>query len=172
LLHSVILSFGGIPLLYYGDELGTTNDYTWLNDPAKSRDSRWLHRPLIDWKRAERRLERGTVEERIFSGLKKLIAVRKTVPVFADFNNRTLLAVDNDHVLAYRRTPPGQTGAAVVVLANFDSRPQAIDLLDDNGRTAMGVALGSDLVTGVRPAIEDDTLTIPAHGYYWLPEVR
>jgi len=26
LLHSMIMSFGGIPLLYYGDETGTLND--------------------------------------------------------------------------------------------------------------------------------------------------
>src|SRR5690606_38382362 len=32
LLHSVILSFGGIPLLYYGDELGTINDDTYVSD--------------------------------------------------------------------------------------------------------------------------------------------
>jgi amylosucrase len=93
LLHSVLLSFGDIPLLYYGDELGTINDYSWQNDPIKSHDSRWLHRPRIDWQRAERRHQRGSVEERIFSGLKRLISVRKTVPAFADFNNRTLIAV-------------------------------------------------------------------------------
>src|SRR5690606_10142844 len=55
LLHNLILSFGGIPLLYYGDELGTINDDTYRSDPVKMDDSRWVHRPRIDWERAERR---------------------------------------------------------------------------------------------------------------------
>ncbi len=32
LLHSLIMSFGGIPLLYYGDELACINDYKNLED--------------------------------------------------------------------------------------------------------------------------------------------
>jgi amylosucrase len=70
LLHSMIMSFGGIPLLYYGDELGTLNDMSFLNDEHKSHDSRWSHRSYIDWERAERRHQPGTIEERIFTALK------------------------------------------------------------------------------------------------------
>ncbi|MEN8176076.1 MAG: alpha-amylase family protein, partial [Pseudomonadota bacterium] len=33
LLHGMIMAFGGIPLLYYGDETGTLNDYRYLEDP-------------------------------------------------------------------------------------------------------------------------------------------
>ena len=35
----------------------------------------------------------GSVEQRLFDGLKKMISVRKTIPAFADFNNRELLGV-------------------------------------------------------------------------------
>ena len=28
------MSFGGIPLLYYGDELGVLNDYSYLGDES------------------------------------------------------------------------------------------------------------------------------------------
>ena len=64
LLHSIIMSYGGIPLLYYGDEIGTLNDGTYLADPAKANDSRWLHRPRIDWNRVEQRHSHGSVEQR------------------------------------------------------------------------------------------------------------
>ena len=57
-LHGMILAFGGIPLLYYGDELGTINDYSYEQDPDKKDDSRWVHRPRIDWERAERLADR------------------------------------------------------------------------------------------------------------------
>jgi amylosucrase len=32
LLHSLVMSFGGIPLLYYGDEIGTINDFSYLDN--------------------------------------------------------------------------------------------------------------------------------------------
>jgi len=35
LLHGMIMSYGGIPLLYYGDEIGTLNDCTFLDDESK-----------------------------------------------------------------------------------------------------------------------------------------
>jgi len=104
LLHGLIMSYGGIPLLYYGDEIGTLNELTYLDDESKVGDTRWLHRPRIDWERAERRHKRSSLEQRIFDGIKKMIAVRKTVPAFADFNNRELLGVDNPHLFAFLRT--------------------------------------------------------------------
>ncbi|MBF0470917.1 MAG: alpha-amylase family protein, partial [Gammaproteobacteria bacterium] len=87
LLHGMILSFGGIPLFYYGDEIGTLNDCSFMSDEAKAGDNRWMHRPRIDWEKAEKRHHHGSVEARIFSGLQRLIGVRKTTPAFADFNN-------------------------------------------------------------------------------------
>ncbi len=44
LLNSIILSIGGIPLLYLGEEWGSINDYDFVRDPAKAADSRWVHR--------------------------------------------------------------------------------------------------------------------------------
>ena len=49
LLHGMILSYGGIPLLYYGDEVGTLNDSSFMQDNSKAGDNRWIHRPRIDW---------------------------------------------------------------------------------------------------------------------------
>ena len=66
LLHGMIMSFGGIPLLYYGDEIGTLNDISYLEDPAKANDSRWAHRPRINWEKAELRNKPGTVEYMLF----------------------------------------------------------------------------------------------------------
>ncbi len=37
LLHAIILSIGGIPLIYAGDEIATLNDYSYLGDPLKGR---------------------------------------------------------------------------------------------------------------------------------------
>ena len=55
LLYSVIYAYGGIPLLYMGDELALRNDTGYLDDPERAPDNRWMHRPPMDWAAAARR---------------------------------------------------------------------------------------------------------------------
>jgi amylosucrase len=100
--HSFFI--GGVPMLFYGDEVGYTNDYSYLNDPGKSYDNRWMHRPIIDWEKNKKIDEEGTLEQRIFSGTQKLIALRKQLPVVADYKNLTWLSPFNIHVAGYLRT--------------------------------------------------------------------
>lgn len=169
-LHAMILAFGGIPLLWYGDELGTFNDDSFLSDPTKADDNRWVHRPRIDWERAKARHQLGTPEQRIFDGLKRLIAVRKGTPAFADFNNRALVQVDNPHLFVFLRTPPGLQGNAVLVVANFDLTPQYLDLecLSTRGHFRFGKV--QDLASRQTPAQFGGRLVIPPCRFYWLAE--
>ena len=53
-MHSAIMSFGGIPLIYYGDEIATLNDYSYMDEEDKKGDNRWLNRPVMDWEKAEK----------------------------------------------------------------------------------------------------------------------
>ena len=170
LLHSMIMSFGGIPLLYYGDEIGTLNDYSYLNDPNKARDTRWLHRSKIDWDRAALRNRHGTVEQRIFSGLKKMIAVRKTTPAFADFNNRELILTENPHLFAFIHRNPFLHNDNVLVVGNFDVEPQALNLSDLNNRGHFTFAQFRDLYTGESPELVDAQLIVPGYRFYWLTD--
>ena len=55
LIHGIILTIGGVPLLYLGDEIGMLNGYGYYDDPAKAGDSRWVHRPFMDWSKAAQR---------------------------------------------------------------------------------------------------------------------
>src|SRR5690606_2153102 len=47
--HALIASYGGIPLIYMGDEIALLNDWSYLRMPEHAHDSRWLHRPRMDW---------------------------------------------------------------------------------------------------------------------------
>ena len=152
LLHAMILSFGGIPLLYYGDALGTLNDDSYRNDLDKQGDSRWVHRPAIDWEKAALRNAPGTVEYKIFSALKKMIAVRKEIQVFADFNNRELIEVDNPHLFVFGRYSLFQPGDRVLVVANFSNKPQHLNL-EDIGTWGAKYERFVDLVRGENPDI-------------------
>ena len=170
LLNSLIMSFGGIPLLYYGDELGTVNDYSYVDDVNKAADNRWMHRPRIDWQAAELRHKHGTVQQQIFSGLQKMIAVRKTITAFADYNNRELLDTGNPHLFTFMRSNPFTENDNVLVVANFDSSPQSLTLSDLGPRRCFEYSQLRDLYSGESPRLFKDQLVIPPYRFYWLSD--
>lgn len=171
LLNSMILSFGGLPLLYYGDEIGTLNDDSYLNDPDKVDDNRWVHRPNIDWEKAEKRHSSGTVEYDIFNGIKKMITIRKEINVFSDFNNRELIDVGNPNLFVFSRFNPQKSNDRVLVVANFNDQPQKLDLEDVTSWGSYDQGQLFDLHTRKQPEIYNNTLVIPSFSFYWLREM-
>jgi len=161
LLHGVILSSGGIPLLYLGDEVATLNDYGFRADPDRARDSRWVHRPATDWDRVARRRDPATVEGRVFAGLRRLIDVRRATPAFRG-NDLEVVDAGNPHVLAYVRRGGGETALA---LASFSEAPQPVP---PNALRIAGLGYAfRDLVTGEDVHVEGD-LVLPPYGLRWL----
>ncbi len=116
--HSFFL--GGLPIIFYGDELGYTNDYSYQKDQGKSYDNRWMHRPVIDWEKNKKIDEPGTIENRVFSITQKLISIRKKLAVVGDYKNLTWLPPHNIHVAGYLRTLNDQKLFAVF---NFSNHP-------------------------------------------------
>lgn len=171
LLHGMIFSFGGIPLLYYGDEIGTLNNDSYRDDPLKAGDSRWVHRPWFDWEKAEKRNSPGTVEYKIFSALKQMIAIRKEIAVFADFNNRELFEVENPHLFVFGRYNLQQPSEQVLAVANFSDQPQHLNLKELGAWEEKWEHL-VDLYRGERPDIFKTSLIIPEYSFYWLGKVR
>ena len=100
--HSFFL--GGLPMLFYGDEVGYTNDYSYLNDAGKSYDNRWMHRPLINWEKNALAESKGSPEERLFNGTKQLLALRKRLSVVADAANVSWFSLHNVHIAGFVRT--------------------------------------------------------------------
>jgi amylosucrase len=103
LMQAQSIFIGGLPILFYGDEQGYTNDYTYLNDADKNYDNRWMHRPQIDWDKNEKANIEGTTEHKIFSLTKKLLSIRKELSVIADKKNVTWLNTNNNKIAGYLR---------------------------------------------------------------------
>ncbi len=122
LIYGLILTTGGIPLIYLGDEIGMLNDYSFRDDPAHERDSRWVHRPQADWQKYARRDVPETIENQVYRRLQALISLRKTQDVFVG-GLLEIIPTGNDHVLGFIRR---HLGRQVVVLANFSEIEQAI----------------------------------------------
>lgn len=104
LMQAYSFFLGGIPIIFYGDELGYTNDYSYLNDPGKSYDNRWMHRPIIKWDKNKNIDDPSSIEGIIFEGTKKLISLRKKYFMVGDYKNLTWLTPHNPHVAGYLRT--------------------------------------------------------------------
>ena len=103
LMQAQSLFVGGIPMLFYGDEVGYTNDYLFLNDPGKSYDNRWMHRPTIDWEKNDQRKDTKSMEGRIFNATRKLIELRKNLPMVADYKNIRWITPHNIHIAGFVR---------------------------------------------------------------------
>ena len=161
LIHSVILSIGGIPLIYLGDEVGTINDYTYREDPAKFGDRRWVHRPFADWEKIDRRNAPHALETQVYGGLRRLIAVRKETAAFAE-GEMSVVDADNPHVLGYvRKNDRGR----ILALANFSEREQRVAA---NTVRNHGLSYSfRDLVTGDIIALGED-LTLGSYQFVWL----
>ncbi len=126
LIHGILLTIGGIPLIYLGDEVGTLNDYTYRADPAKADDSRWVHRPRADWGALARRVDPATVEGRVYQGLRRLIELRQRHAVFSG-GEMLVLDTASDHVFGYVRSRSAGD-QRVIMLANFSELPQPATL--------------------------------------------
>jgi amylosucrase len=124
MLHSIILSIGGIPLIYLGDEVGTLNGYSYASEQNKAGDSRWVHRPRADWSWRERvENDPSSPHGQIFAELVRLIVLRKQQP--AIYGNETeFVDTGNGHLFGYIRHGGGQR---LFVVANFSEHPQEMD---------------------------------------------
>ena len=81
--YSMIFGFGGIPLLYMGDEIAMLNDESFLKDPTKAEDNRWINRPAMDWTSALSAAagqNPDSVATRIRRRIDRLIEARTTLP--------------------------------------------------------------------------------------------
>jgi amylosucrase len=124
LLYAIADSYGGIPLVYMGDELGLFGDEEWASLPSQAGDNRWMHRPHMSWQVAERRSDPTTVEGRVFSGVQELGATRRTVTAFGMGGTTQMLDAPDQRLLAFVRTHP--RGDAVLVVANVGDQAVSV----------------------------------------------
>ena len=113
LAYSLVLGFGGLPLIYMGDELGLLNYYDFVEDPDHADDNRWVHRPPMPWDWVDRRHIEGTVEYRIWHGLRHIITVRSSLPSLDASLESEILDPVNPAVLVFLRRFPTQTMVGV-----------------------------------------------------------
>lgn len=124
ILHAIILSLGGIPVIYAGDELGLCNDYSYSREQHLAGDNRWMHRPWISDRDREARKRSGTVADRIFSRLRELIDIRRRTPALCNTSMPDIIRSGNPHLLVYLRST--LDGSIVLIVANMDESSHTV----------------------------------------------
>ena len=121
--HSFFI--GGLPMLFYGDEVGYTNDYSYLKDSSKNYDNRWMHRPVINWEKNKLAGLTGTIENQLFLKTQQLIEIRKAHPVFQDCSNIQWHHHLSNGIAGFQRY---KAEKRVDCLFNFTAEPKMIQL--------------------------------------------
>ncbi len=124
LAHAVILGWGGIPVIWMGDELASPGDPAWADEPGHSGDNRWVHRPWLDPEALDAAGDPTTVPGRVFAGLRHLARVRSSLPhLHASVPNRVLDVADPGVLAVARRHPLGDLLALYNVTATWRPWP-------------------------------------------------
>ncbi len=188
---SILLSMPGVPIVYYGDEIGVQNNYANAKNSAKKReekqkseknsrnkvkmlsyfDSRDINRgPIAQKTFYDAKNMPDTYSGRVYAHVKKLIALRKQYPIMTrgDFIE---IKSDSPEIFAYVRS---YNDERVLIINNLsDKREKAsINFIDDDfGKKAKDIYL-KNLFTdkAVRARVQNKKLSVKLepYGSMWL----
>ncbi|MEO9152706.1 MAG: alpha-amylase family protein [Lapillicoccus sp.] len=162
LAHSVIAGFGGIPVVWSGDELTMPNDPEWAQEERHAQDNRWAHRPRLDWALAARRHDPSTPSGRVFEGIAHVARVRAALPHLHASVPSDVVELHDPGVLGLvRRHPVG----AMVCLYNVTGDTRG---WPSHRITSLGVTDPVDALSGAAPSWADGVVLVPPYGALWL----
>ncbi len=165
LAHAVVLSFGGLPVVWMGDEVGLLNDEHWADEPAHAADNRWVHRPAMPWIANGSTADGSVADEHGIGGpLRDLLAVRRTQPhLHAATPTEIWDPRDPGVLLVVRKHPDGP----MLCAANVTPEPRqvAADVLHWLGLHVDGLR---DALTGAPPPLVDGAVPLAPYQAAWL----
>lgn len=155
MLHGYLLAQSGIPVLYSGDEIGQTNDYSYKNDPDKCADSRYLHRGNFPWDKVEKK---DAVAMRIFDALRHMEDIRASHDVFSCNANVYTIETGCASVLGIVREYAGHELRAFF---NFSNMDQLIWTMPEDQAD-----IYTDLISG--KTLRELGAVMPRYGCWWF----
>ncbi len=159
---ALICSFGGLPLLYMGDEIGLLNDHRFGDVKEHAHDNRWLHRPVMDWNAvAAARAGQGP-EGRLFEGVKHIIRRRKAVPHLAADAPTRIVDIGNVSVFAFLRL---SDEGPLLGLFSFTENWTTVS---GEELRKLGISAFRDLLGEGEVTLHADGLAVAPYGRIWL----
>jgi amylosucrase len=160
-MQGIVMTAGGIPLVYLGDEVAQLNDYEFGRESAHAADSRWVHRPIFPEKRLASARKGGSAPEaRIYAGMLRLVALRKSLPALGG-NALTLIDQPSPHVTAYLRENDGNR---CVVLANLSEHAVSVPVA--GMLAALGSITATDRLSTAELSVKAGTFDLAPYGFH------
>jgi amylosucrase len=163
LAHAVAFGWGGIPVIWSGDELAQPNDPHWADVPVQAGDNRWAHRPPLDDSRVRLRKDLDTIPGKAFQALAHLGRVRASLPqLHASAQPRVLRDTDDGVLAVVRRHPSGTMVGIYNVTGEW--RPFEMSRLRAEGLRRPVNALGDHVVT----CGPDEIIRLSPYAAWWV----
>ena len=160
--HALIAGFGGIPLIYMGDELALLNDYGYLDQPDHAHDSRWVHRPMMDWQLARHRHSDPGPAGQVFRGVKAILHRRRQTPALHAAHPNRIVDLGLSGLFAHVRQAP--TGA---LLGLYNLTEHWLHMPEAAAR-AQGVTRMWDALSDAPVQPHDGQIALPPFARVWL----
>ena len=185
---SIMLSLPGVPIIYYGDEIGVQNNFANARKSAKDREAKQKSQKdkvtMLSYFDS-RDINRGPIKKsvfynamkdsvsfnhRVYSRVKKLIKVRKQTPVLSH-GTFVELKTESPEIFAYVRE---YNGERIVIINNLsNSRERAVvNFINDNfGKKAKDVYfkdLLSDKMIRAKAQNKQITVRLKPYDALWL----
>lgn len=158
--YAMVFGFGGLPLLYMGDELGMVNDMSFLKNPSKAEDNRWIHRPEMDWSLAKSAEKGKGVEGQVDKAIRSLITARKSLASLHAATSTEVFTTNNPSVIIFRRR---HASGNLVQVYNLSENIQRVSM--------HGIASGKllEVISGEHLHIYEE-IEVPAYAAWWLQQ--
>jgi len=160
--HALIAAYGGIPLIYMGDELAHLNDYSYRDRPEHAHDSRWIHRPAMDWHFAQFRHSDPGPAGQVFAGTRYILARRRVTPALHGGHPTEVVELGDPGLFAFRRVAP--TG---VLLGLFNMTEHWLHLPEQKAREA-GASEMFDALSDAPVETHQGQIALPPYARVWL----
>jgi amylosucrase len=156
--HALIAAFGGIPLIYMGDEIALLNDYSYRDVAEHRHDSRWIHRPRMDWTAPAA----GSPAAQVLEGVRHILARRAVTDALHAGVPTRIVRHDVPGLFVFvREAPVGH------VLCLFNFTEGWIDLPDwwlhDHGAVHF-----HDMLSDARVDLHAGNVVLPPYARAWI----
>ena len=160
--HALIAAYGGIPLIYMGDELATLNDYSYLSRPEHRHDSRWINRPAMDWQAAKFRQSDDSAGGQVFRGIKDILHRRALTPALHAAHPVQVVETGNSGLFGFaRRAPTGTLLGLFNLTEHWLNLPEAV-------ARSHGVTRMHDALSDARVTAHLGQIALPPYARVWL----
>lgn len=156
--YAVVFGFGGVPVIWSGDEVAALNDPDWASVPEHADDNRWAHRPRLECAQVDAANdEPGSPVGRVLEGMRQLARTRASLPHLHASVNAELVAAPDPGIFAVLRK---HALGPMLGLYNITETPRSVPQwwVREHG---LRVEQTVDALNGYPPNLTDD-------GSVWL----